>query len=68
MASGPTEHGVPSETASGSPRAGPGNASEAFPKVKVLLVDDQPNNLLALEAVLAGVGLELGYEGTPANG
>src|SRR3954466_10112825 len=28
-------------------------------KVDVLLVDDQPNNLLALEAVLGGMGLNL---------
>ncbi len=34
-------------------------AAPAAPPVKVLLVDDQPANLAALEAVLAGMDLEL---------
>src|ERR687896_527458 len=34
-------------------------AMEPDRKVDVLLVDDQPNNLLALEAVLGGMGLNL---------
>ena len=32
---------------------------EPIPKANVLLVDDQPNNLFALEAVLGGMGLNL---------
>ena len=32
---------------------------EKLPAVKILLVDDQPSNLLALEAILADLGQEL---------
>ena len=33
--------------------------SEPDRKAAVLLVDDQPNNLLALDAILEGMGLDL---------
>ena len=36
-----------------------GEGMEPEPKVNILLVDDQPNNLLALEAILGGMGLNL---------
>src|SRR5579872_2447524 len=37
----------------------PAEVARAGPAVKVLLVDDQPANLMALEATLAGMGLDL---------
>ena len=39
--------------------AGPGEANEADDRVNILLVDDQPANLVALEAMLAGLGQNL---------
>ena len=39
--------------------SGTGEGMERQPEVSILLVDDQPSNLLALEAILAGEGLNL---------
>ena len=51
-------------TASGPRRRGLASAQEGLDMepsnaARVLLVDDQPKNLLALEAVLGGLGLDL---------
>ena len=39
-------------------------ATQAQPKVKLLLVDDSPENLVSLEAILEGLGQELVFAGS----
>src|SRR5438309_11342575 len=59
MAARPASRGHAGSGAGARPPSRGGEGMQTERKVDVLLVDDQPNNLLALEAILGGMGMNL---------